>query len=134
MYDRPLKLDQTRLHNPPESIGNCFATVVACLVHMAIDEVPAVEKLMPDVGNDSQPDYELSWVDIMTAWLNEHGYSWYVLEEWQKDEYYIAVGPSPRGVNHCCIYLNGDLYHDPHPSRAGLVEVKTMEVITTTPS
>jgi hypothetical protein len=34
--------------------------------------------------------------------------------------YYLVQGKSPRGLDHSVIGLNGEIVHDPHPSRAGL--------------
>jgi hypothetical protein len=49
----------------------------------------------------------------------------YDIDLWLKDhpnEFYLASGTSPRGVSHVVIYQNGKMYHDPHPSQAGLKE------------
>ena len=117
------KLIQTKLHNPPEIIGNCFATVIACLLEIEIEEVPAVEELF---------DTDQDWVNLMQKFVNEKGYLWLSISnknEVEKDEFYIAIGPSPRGVSHAVIYKNGELYHDPHPSGLGILEVKHLEYL-----
>lgn len=36
----------------------------------------------------------------------------------------MASGKSPRGIKHMCIYKNGQLVHDPYPTKEGL---KTFE-------
>lgn len=44
----------------------------------------------------------------------------------------IASGPSPRGgFLHCVIAdsTTGEVVHDPHPSRAGLLSIKTADAI-----
>jgi hypothetical protein len=44
----------------------------------------------------------------------------------------IATGPSPRGdFRHCVIAdsTTGELVHDPHPSRAGLLRIETADAI-----
>ena len=106
------KLIQTKLHDPPAVIGNCFATVVACFLDTDIDKVPPVEDIM-------QEDH---WVSVMTGFLNAHGWEWDSLDgHLENNEYYIVVGQSDRGNPHCCIYLNGELYHDPHPDQTGLI-------------
>lgn len=46
-----------------------------------------------------------------------------------KDVFYIAAGPSPRGVIHAVIYQNGKMVHDPHPSRDGILEIYSLEVL-----
>lgn len=35
----------------------------------------------------------------------------------------------PRGVSHMVVYHDGKLAHDPHPSRAGILEVKRTWVL-----
>jgi hypothetical protein len=47
--------------------------------------------------------------------------SWY----WAEAGYYIASGPCERGSRHACVYRDGGLVHDPHPSRAGLLSADT---------
>ena len=37
--------------------------------------------------------------------------------------YYIGIGPTQRGVKHCCIYKDGHVHHDPHPSNSGLLHI-----------
>lgn len=39
-------------------------------------------------------------------------------------EFYIACGKSARGVMHAVIYSRGQMVHDPHPSDAGVSEVR----------
>ena len=45
--------------------------------------------------------------------------------------YAIASGPSPRGTNiqHAVVVKDGELWHDPHPSRAGVLSIETYEVL-----
>ncbi len=37
-----------------------------------------------------------------------------------KDIPLLVSGPSPRGYNHSVIYMNGELFHDPHPEGGGV--------------
>ncbi len=39
-----------------------------------------------------------------------------------------------RGLLHSCVGLNGEIVHDPHPSRAGLLEITDYMTLTRTPS
>jgi hypothetical protein len=41
----------------------------------------------------------------------------------------IGSGTSPRGHHHAVIVLDGKLWHDPHPSRAGIPEFESYEVV-----
>jgi hypothetical protein len=113
--------------------GNCFAAVIASFMEVPITEVPNVEVLF---DND-----KISWYGVMQAWLNNKGYeiatnsSFSVFHKndyneigasnafsYAKDRMYIVTAMSPRGVYHCCIYKNGKLIHDPHPSNDGIDE------------
>jgi len=61
-----------------------------------------------------QEYYDSNWVDILCDWLDKNGYEWYSINGHSKikDEYYLVIGNSMRGVSHVCIYQNGKLYHD----------------------
>jgi len=43
--------------------------------------------------------------------------------------YAIASGPGPRGVDHSCVALDGEIIHDPHPSRDGVKFIEAYEVL-----
>ena len=115
-----IKVKQTKLHNPPETIGNCFAAVIASFLSCSIDEVPAIEDVM-DNGTTE-------WEVITQKFLNSKGYLWCDLDGHRKG-HYIVIGKSPRGFNHCCIYKDGKLWHDPHPDNTGLTTEEYFEYI-----
>lgn len=123
--------------------GNCFAAVVASMLEVPITEVPNVEVFFHI--ND------ITWCQVMDTWLKSKGwehsgdnrYKCYhpdlldlseyapdfvdINYEMLKDNYYFVVGKSPRGINHVCIYQNGKMVWDPHPSREGLVTIEYFE-------
>lgn len=114
--------------------GNCFAAVIASLVEKPITDVPNVETLF-DIDN-------VSWYGVMDAWLRGNGFEIVtnnnykvfhnpaefnddtrdVLMKELSGKYYMASGMSPRGVHHVCIYKDGVMVHDPHPTREGIDE------------
>jgi hypothetical protein len=115
--------------------GNCFAAAIASLVEVPITDVPNVEVLFDIDG--------VSWYGVMDAWLRGNGYeivtnnqfkifhddtyglddaSREVSLQYCNDKYYMASGMSPRGIMHVCIYKNGKMVHDPHPTREGIDE------------
>ena len=51
------------------------------------------------------------------------------LGAWDERGYYIAGGMCERGGRHSCVYRDGRLAHDPHPSRAGLLSVDTWTLL-----
>lgn len=115
--------------------GNCFAAVVASILELPITEVPNVEVFF-HMQNSGY------WQEVMFTFLQSKGwelcddrrFSVYhgnklrfssetenqYLQECQ-NKYYLVSGKSARGVHHICIYQNGKLVHDPHPSREGLL-------------
>jgi len=110
------KLIQTKLHNPPETKGNCFATCIACFLDIPISEVPTFEETM-------ETD---DWPTNAFNWLHQKGWEWYSLSDNKhKEGYYLAMGETSRLGNalHSCIYKNGELYHDPHPDQTGLTKI-----------
>lgn len=134
-----LPVKQTVLHNPPESIGNCFPAVIASILEVSIDEVLPVEKMFN----------EADWNVRLFCWLKDRGWLWrgapefdlfyaqgkcpdYLKLEWVRDVPYIVTGKTLRfegKVNHVCIYVNGEMVHDPHPDNTGLITMEFFEVI-----
>lgn len=114
------KLQQTRLHNPPNILGNCFPTVIACFLDLGSPE---------DVIQIQEKYKEDSWNIQLQNWLKERGW---ILKSIQghlyDNSFYTVTGKSKRGSSHICIYKNGELYHDPHPSNSGLITEDIFEV------
>lgn len=114
---------QTKLHQPEKGIrGNCMMTTYACYFDCNVTEVPNIEDLF-----DCCP--EGFWYRTLEMWLSEYKYKKEVVHERDPFEngyqdYYFASGPSPRGVMHQVIYKEGKLFHDPHPSGDGILEVR----------
>jgi len=119
------KLIQTRLHNgdSPKDRGNCFPTVIACLMGKeSPEDVIQIQEYYQENNND--------WMMVLIQWLSERGYEWYGLDSHQYDDsYYLVTGKTERGTVHVCIYQNGKLLHDPHPSNKGLTEIMNYEFI-----
>lgn len=122
--------------------GNCMAAVVASLLNLTIDSVPNVETLFHIEGG--------YWQEVLMTFCKSVGYDWGTddrfrvfhddlygssdgireeLFEQCSNKHYIISGKSPRGVFHVCIYLNGEMVWDPHPSREGLVTEEYFESI-----
>lgn len=114
--------------------GNCFAAAIASLTEKPLTDVPNVEVLFDVDG--------VSWYGVMDAWLRANGFkiitnnnfkvfhnpaeynefSRSSLMETLKGRHYLVSGMSPRGVMHVCIYQDGVMVHDPHPTREGIDE------------
>lgn len=128
--------------------GNCYAAAIASMLEVPITEVPNVEVFF-------QFD-TFFWNDVMDKFLELKGFELisdnrfkcfhpeiadksFQNEEWLatnavdlQGQFYFVVGESLRKVRHICIYQNGVMVHDPHPSNDGLVtleEFKTLDKI-----
>jgi len=114
------KLLQTRLHLGGQ-LGNCFSTVIACVLNKkSAEDVIQIQECYSDVN----------WKQILKEYLLEEGVEITDLDgHLYNDEYYFVEGDTKRGVFHICIYQNGKLYHDPHPSGDGLVNEKKFSII-----
>ncbi|MGN6438517.1 MAG: hypothetical protein ACTHMM_18380 [Agriterribacter sp.] len=113
--------------------GNCYAACIASIMGLPITEVPNVEVLF-DID-------DFYWSQVMHTWLNSKGWELYTNNDFKvfhdehygvndgrredylnscSGKYYLVSGKSPRGVMHMCVYKDGQLVHDPHPTREGV--------------
>lgn len=111
--------DQSILHDEGK-IGNCLQATIAAVLGWPLKSVPHFALLG-----------EVHWWDSAQAWLDAQGY-WidykadtYVREGGTLMPRCWLSGKSPRGFSHAVVgnSANGQMLHDPHPSRAGLVAV-----------
>ena len=109
--------------------GNCFEACVASLLEIPLEDC----NIFPDgVGLDSEADKASGrhWWIVFQEWLrlNHKRHPIYIMfSEMGGDKpkgYSIISGPGPRGLLHSTVGLDGEVAHDPHPSKAGLVSVR----------
>lgn len=93
--------------------GNCFAAVVASLLELQVADLP---------------DLCLPWQrKVLCEWLKPRGLWW--LDAGAADVgpylpwlgYHEIAGMGPRGLRHSVVGYRGEVVHDPHPSRGGLL-------------
>ncbi|MEX0595439.1 MAG: hypothetical protein WD512_02985, partial [Candidatus Paceibacterota bacterium] len=114
------KLFQTRLHTEEQN-GNCFSAVIASLMGL---------KSAEDAIQIQEYYTKKDWFTTLNKWLMERGWRISKIDNHlQKDVLYLVVGATVRGHNHICIYKNRELFHDPHPSGAGLANNKKFYVL-----
>lgn len=104
--------------------GNCFAACLATLLGLYIEEVPEFQW-----GPDGELDGD-RWWQRTRAWLKDRGIALIQLDLEDRPgmlhmlPYGLPMmvgGQSHRGdFLHSVIYMNGDLWHDPHPDGIGL--------------
>lgn len=121
--------------------GNCWAACIASILEVEINQVPNVEVFFD--RNDG------FWSHVMDKFLGGKGYEIITDSRYNyyhklkndfsqeavkarqelNDTFYMGYGMSPRGVLHSCIYKNGQLVHDPHPSKDGTEPPTDFQVI-----
>lgn len=110
----PTKLIQTRVKTETQR-GNCFPTVIACI--MGLDDPEKVIQFQEYYDNEN-----VSWWDVLDNWLEDNDLELITIHNHlYNDEFYFVSGRTERETSHICIYQNGELWHDPYPNGKGLV-------------
>jgi hypothetical protein len=112
-------VDQEFVHLPEQGqYGDCMRACVASLLDLPITDVPHFAQIDAEGNGDF-------WL-MVAEFCRKHGYAFVTMAGrfvWSEDPiYHIIAGPSPRGhgVHHAVVGRNGQVFFDPHPSRAGL--------------
>ena len=100
--------------------GNCFASCVASILELSLEQVPPLRGPTQDADLD--------------AWLRRYGWRTETTlnpGDWYPDGLYIANGTSPRSPerNHAVVAFGGRLFWDPHPDRSGILDVQDVIVL-----
>lgn len=127
------------MHELGKQNGNCFAAVISSITEIPIEQLPLIEETF------ERDDWHISLFGFLMqrGWIWRGGpeFKWfyglgrmpeYITMAMVKDRPYLVTGKTERfegQINHVCIYVNGELYHDPHPSGAGLTTLEDYEVI-----
>ena len=104
--------------------GDCLRACVASLLDLPAESVP---HFLQAAFKDRRMDEVLIYIadflkplglgylaiNMPTRGL-VHAWPWY-------DCYHIMTGPTERGTHHAVVGYDGEMVHDPHPSRAGLL-------------
>ena len=120
------KVDQIITHDPENGVyGDCQRACIASLLELDINEVPHFHE------SGKEDDFHRS----LNQFLGERGLvciafkfgSGLVFEDLVSlpdpiDCYHMIYGYSSRGVFHAVVGLNGEVVHDPHPAKEGLLE------------
>jgi hypothetical protein len=109
------RVDQTQFG----SDGNCAAACLASYFGCTLAELPDVGEIAKAGGDwwKAIADVCMSrGVRIIHAWA-----SWFPAPP---KGLHIAGGQSTRGLDHVVLVEDGRMVHDPHPSRAGLLEIE----------
>jgi len=110
-------ITQTILHSDTTT-GNCMQAAVASLFGLPLSEVPHFAA-DGDRAHLGLMNFAQSYGFDLTC--EPHAKS--------REGLYLACGPTERGTSHMVVYRDGNLWHDPHPSRAGLTSVDFVYII-----
>ncbi len=131
------RIDQTIFAGDPKRKGNCVAACVATLLEVPLHEVPHFLEhgiTWGDADETGAASTGNAWWAMLLGYLAGRGL-WVEelpdLDSALPGERVLIAGMSPRGVLHQVIYADGRLWHDPHPSRAGVLDVR--EVLAVRP-
>lgn len=121
--EQPERVEQSILHDPPSSYGNCFSAMLAGLLRIPLEHVPHF--------SDPRVTSEDNWRKEVNAWLCPMGLAMMdgidlSAEDWKvygtDGCWHILTGASPRNptVSHAIAGKDGADAWDPHPSQDGL--------------
>lgn len=114
------RVEQSILHEPPSTYGNCLSAVIAGLLKIPVEAVPHFSdpRVVPD-----------NWQKPLNEWLNQFGLAYVETRGLDFEDsgidgmWHEITGKSPRehAVLHACAGMDGREQWDPHPSQDGLV-------------
>lgn len=95
--------------------GNCLSACIASILEIPIESIPTFATSLRSTQ-----------LHQVREWLDTLGYRLIFLPSgfnMNFPGYYIAGGPSKRGVSHAIVMHGPNVIHDPHPSRAGILHI-----------
>jgi hypothetical protein len=115
----PVFYDQLVMHDPANGKqGDCLRACVATLLQIPPENIP-------HFGSDPENP---NWLYSLNLFLEKRGL-WFVEVPnvrmfWHSSAspvFHMLIGKTVRGTRHSVVAKNGEMIHDPHPSRAGLL-------------
>lgn len=106
---------------PEHGKGNCMQAAVASFLNYDLTEVP---DFVNDTSNAKEA-YGLFFkffqdIGLGLLRLDPHRYAPKCI--------YFVIGTTHRNTTHMCLFEEGNLLHDPHPDKSGLVSQDVMYV------
>jgi hypothetical protein len=123
-----IPVDQEFIHRPDEGQhGDCFRAVLASLMELPLQDVPHF--LHDGCSSDTFHRRINAFLDQFNMTLLVFDASTFNISAWidqsgVRDLWHEVSGMTERGVLHSCVGHNGHVVHDPHPSKAGLIDVQ----------
>ncbi len=125
-------IDQDKFERPD---GNCWSACVGSILELSLEEVGdlADAHRMAAIGWDNGGEFqwslilpELHALGVTVGFIVMNNPR---LPNLPPRGYSIANGLSQRGLPHSCVALDGEIEHDPHPERSGLMEINSYDVL-----
>lgn len=115
------------------SIGNCYTACVASILEVSLEELSEHERLYQEYARaheERRYKERDDWFDRLRGEQWRLGFIPVVIPHFYKPKgYAIKSGMGSRGLLHCCVALDGEIVHDPHPSDEKLTTVEDYEVL-----
>lgn len=103
--------------------NGCWVACIAGLTRIPHDQLAA---LIPDVVDydAKQSDYH----NAVNSLMRRSGWRLAYIGPDSPRHFGVGTGTGPRGLLHSVIVFDGEVWHDPHPSRAGIEKLESFEV------
>lgn len=122
------KIDQTIYASDPKRQGNCVSACVATFLGLPLSEVPHFIEHGEAINTSEGTEDRSAWWAMTVGFMAGHAGLWPVfldrLEDALPHETLFVAGKGKRGVLHQVLYRDGELWHDPHPDRSGVVAIE----------
>jgi hypothetical protein len=114
-------VDQSILPEEGPRKGNCLTACIASLLDLPIEQVPNFVE-------------SSRWYDALNQWLAPRGLFYLEVRGAEPAAaqslcayagWHTITGLAPSGIRHTVVGYAGEVRHDPHPSRAGLISSDT---------
>lgn len=114
---------QTKFYDPTQPpdvcTGNCTEAALASLLRLPLDAIPSFQGMQ-----------SVEYWEALDAFVESRGFLWEMRQgAYHYPGLYLADGPSSRGCGHFVVMRDGEMVHDPHPSRAGLTSIERTWVL-----
>jgi hypothetical protein len=116
--------EPTRIDQRP---NGCWAACLATITGIPLDELE--QTFAADAGEAWFDENGVNLYNDMQQRLRARGWKLFHTYGAIPKGYAIACGTSPRGLYHAVVVKDGELWHDPHPSRGGLLKVQEYEYL-----
>lgn len=117
-----IPVDQQIMHDPDNGVyGDCMRACIASLLEVSLEQVPHFYR-----DGDEYFDFYLNQF-LAENGLSAVSFNYFDITHAPKavngvtNIYYIVSGQTSRGTYHAVIGCNGEIVHDPHPSKTGLI-------------